>query len=96
MGVGVASKHQAPSQEPTFTLYSLRKSAPKKLKTHFPIFYNERMGFLLLPSTSGSKKAKKPNGYGHFSLQSSIQPIAADANRNTDENMSLNVSKSQW
>ena len=68
MGVGVASKHQAPSQEPTFTLYYLRKSAPKKLKTHFPIFYNGRMGFLLLPSASGLKKAKKPNGYGHFSL----------------------------
>ena len=51
MGVGVASKHQAPSQEPTFTLYYLRKSAPKKLKTHFPIFYTVTDTF---PSISNS------------------------------------------
>ena len=96
MGVGVASKHQAPSQEPTFTLYYLRKSAPKKLKTHFPIFYNGRMGFLLLPSASGSKESEKAKRLRTLFPQSPIQPIAADANRNTDENMSLNVSKSQW
>lgn len=52
--------------------------------------------FYFYPPRPAQKKAKKPNGYGHFSLRSSIQPIAADANRNTDENMSLNVSKSQW
>ena len=43
-----------------------------------------------------AQKSEKAKRLRTLFPKTPIQPIAADANRNTDENMSLNVSKSQW
>lgn len=75
VGGGVGSKHQAPSWEPTFTLYFSRKSAPKK-----PIFLLLTIGecaFFL-----SDHRRDRPRKRKRQTITTSFRTVAAPAYRN--------------